>query len=189
MNWLDIVLAVTLGGSTFMGMVKGFARTIISIAAAIIGFTLALWFYGPAGALFSEYVSSKIVANFLGFVAVFACMVLLGAITGRLLSMIFKREGISWLDRTLGSCFGLLRGLLVGITVVMILMAFSTAPPPKSIVDSRLAPYVVDAARILVMVAPRELTQGFQASYDKLRGIRTKPAVGTSADTPSITQH
>jgi uncharacterized membrane protein required for colicin V production len=114
------------------------------------------------------------VANFLGFVAVFALVVLTGAIIGRLLAMAFKWAGIGWLDRTLGACFGLLRGLVVSIAIVMILMAFSVNPPPSSVVESEIAPYVLEAARIFSKTAPRELTEGFQKSYQMVHEAWSK---------------
>lgn len=169
MNWLDIVLGLVLGISVFFGVMKGFARTVVGIATTFLAFLLAVWFYGAAGSMFLEYVSSKAVANFLGFVSVFLLVVLTGAVVGRLLAMMFKWVGIGWLDRTLGGCFGLLRGLLISIVIVMILMAFSLHPPPQAIRDSMLAPYVMDASRLFSKVAPKELTEGFQTSYEKLK--------------------
>lgn len=169
MNWLDILLGVVLAGSTVSGIMKGFARTAIGITATILGFILALWFYPVAGSVFMEYVSSRAVANFLGFILVSMGVILIGALLGRLLAMVFKWAGLSWLDRTLGACFGFLRGLLVAIVIVMILMAFSLKPPPQSVVDSAIAPYVLEAAHILSKAAPNELTKGFTESYEKLK--------------------
>lgn len=174
MNWLDVVLGLTLGSSVVSGAMKGFARTVVGITATLAAFFLAIWFYGAAGSIFLDYVSSKSVANFLGFVAVFALVVLTGAIIGRLLAMAFKWAGIGWLDRTLGACFGLLRGLVVSIAIVMILMAFSVNPPPSSVVESEIAPYVLEAARILSKTAPRELTEGFQKSYQMVHEAWSK---------------
>ncbi len=171
MNWLDILLGVILAGSVAAGVMKGFARTVVGITATILGFVLAIWFYGAAGSIYAEYVSSRAVANFLGFVTVSALVIIAGALIGKLLAMLFKWVGLSWLDRTLGGCFGLLRGLLASTVIVMVLMAFSIKPPPRSVVDSRLAPYVIEAARLFSRMAPHDLTQGVAESYEKIQGI------------------
>ncbi len=171
MNWLDIVLGIVLAGSTAAGIATGLARSVIGIVSAILAVILATWFYGTAGSMFAEYVSSKAVSNFLGFVLVFLLVLVAGALLGRLLAMLFKWVGIGWLDRTLGGCFGLVRGLLVSTVIVMILMAFSLAQPPRAVAGSTLAPYVMDAARLFSKAAPRELTDGFASSYEKLRKI------------------
>jgi membrane protein required for colicin V production len=173
-NWLDVVLGLTLGSSVVSGAMKGFARTVVGITATLAAFFLAIWFYGAAGSIFLDYVSSKSVANFLGFVVVFLLVILAGAVIGRLLAMIFKWAGIGWLDRTLGACFGLLRGMVVSIAIVMILMAFSVNPPPSSVVESEIAPYVLEASRIFSKAAPRELTEGFQKSYQMVHEAWSK---------------
>lgn len=169
MNWLDILLAIILAASTIAGLVRGFVRTVVGITAVLLALVLALWFYGAAGSIFVEYVSSRSVANFLGFVSVFVLVVLAGALAGRLLAALFKFAGVGWLDRIFGGCFGLLRGLLVSAVLVMILTAFSIHPPPRAVVDSAIAPYVLDAARVMAQLAPKELTDAFHDGYEKIR--------------------
>ena len=188
MNWLDVVLGAILAGSTIAGVMKGFARTVVGITATILGFVLAIWFYGTAGSIYAEYVSSRAVANFLGFVTVSALVILAGALIGKLLAMVFKWVGLSWLDRTLGGCFGLLRGLLAATIVVMILMAFSTKPPPRSVVDSTIAPYVIEAARLFSKAAPNDLTQGVAESYEKIQKV-WNDTVGKPPKRPKATEH
>lgn len=188
MNWLDVVLGLILTASIVSGIAKGFARTVVGITATILGFALAIWFYGSAGSIFAEYVSSRAIANLLGFLTVSALVIIAGALIGKLLAMLFKWVGLSWLDRTLGGCFGLLRGLLIATGVVMMLMAFSTKPPPRSVVNSALAPYMIDAARLFSRMAPYELTQGVTESYEQIRRIWNE-TLGKSARRPRTYQH
>lgn len=182
MNWLDIVLGIILTGSTIAGFAKGFARTVVGIAATVIGLLVATWFYGAAGDLYRDYVSSKAVSNFLGFATVFLLVVLAGVLVGKLLQILFKWAGITWLDRILGGCFGFVRGVLIAIVIVMILMAFTMNPPPRSVADSAVAPYVLDASRMLSKAAPHELTEGFQKSYDMLHDAAK--TIGKGSGTP-----
>lgn len=171
MNWLDVVLGIVLLTSVVSGLIRGFIRAAIGITAAVLAVILGMWFYGSAGSVFQEYVSSRAVSNFLGFFCVFVLVLLAGALLGRLLAMLFKWAGLSFVDRILGGGFGLLRGILICIAIVMVLMAFSTAPPPRSVVRSTLSPYILDAARIFSKAAPRELTDGFEHSYDEVRKL------------------
>jgi hypothetical protein len=74
--------------------------------------------------------------------------------------------GLSLIDHVLGAGFGLLRGTLVAVALVMGMMAFSQGDrPPEAVVDSRLAPFVVDAAHLFAGMAPHELNAGFGKSY------------------------
>ncbi len=167
MNWLDVTLTLVLAVSTAAGFSRGFTRTVLGLTAFLFGLLLACWLYGSAGVLFQDYVSHKSVANFLGFVTVYAAVCLAAALAGWLLVKFYKSVGLDWLDRLLGAAVGLARGVLAGCVLVMVLMAFARKPPPPSVVDSRLAPYMVDGARILSWLAPRELRDGVQHSYQR----------------------
>ena len=169
MNWLDIVLIVIFAVSVVSGVAKGFARQVIGLAAAVAGFLCALWFYGAAGSFLLPYVSHRRIANFLGFVAILVAFLILGALVGKLLSVLLKWVGLSWLDRLLGGAFGLVRGLVVAIALVLALLAFSPTPPPRAVVGSRFAPYVIDAANVCAYLAPREVREGVQDSYAKVK--------------------
>jgi membrane protein required for colicin V production len=149
----------------------GLVRVVIGFSAAIIGLILACWFYGPAGAFLLPYVSSRSVANLIGFLLVYAMTQLAGFLIGLLIRMLFKQLGISWLDRFLGLGFGLVRGALVSTIIVLGLLAFTPNPPPRSVVESRIAPYLIEVASLAVRIAPKELTDGFNASYEKVKKI------------------
>lgn len=168
MNFLDVLLLVLIGWSVFRGFVAGFAREGIGFGASILGILFGFWFYGLPAAWIRDYFSSR-VANLIGFLIVFVFVVLVGALVGRVLSNVFKWVGLSWMDRLLGAAFGLVRGAIVAVALVMVITAFAPAPPPKIIAESRVMPYVTDAASIMAAVAPRELKQNFHDSVDRLR--------------------
>ncbi len=169
MNWFDFVLILIFAVSVVSGMVKGFAKLVVGLAATILGLLLALWFYGTAGSFLLPYVSHRGVANFVGFLAIFCSVMILGAILGKLLSVMLKWAGLSWLDRLLGAVFGALRALVLAIALVLALLAFTPKPPPQSLVQSRLAPYVIEAAHICSYLAPREVREAAMESYAKVK--------------------
>jgi membrane protein required for colicin V production len=138
----------------------------------VAALVLAIWFYGTAGSFLLPYVSSPGIANFCGFLIVFCGVLILGAFLGRVLGRLMRVAGLSWVDRLLGAGFGLVRGLLVSIAVVLALLAFTPGKsPPNAVVHSRVAPYVIDAARVCATVAPHELKDGFHKSYEQVKTI------------------
>lgn len=171
MNWLDIVLIAILAISVIGGILKGFAKLVIGLIAAIAGFLCGLWFYGAAGGWLRPYVSYPGLANFIGFVLIFAGVLLAGALLGALLSKVLKWAGLSWADRTLGALCGAVRGVVLAIALVLALMAFSRRPPPQAVVNSRFAPYVIGAAHVCAQIAPHEVREAVEASYDKAREL------------------
>lgn len=168
-GWLDIVLLIIFIASMASGFWRGFARIGIGAAATFFGILFAIAFHGNVGGYFTEYVSSRGIASFLGFIIILVAMTLLGSLLGRFVAYAFKQAGLGWLDRTLGAGAGFLRALLIAIAIVMALVAFTPNPPAKSVVNSKIAPYVLDAARVLVSIAPREMSDGFLRSYDSIK--------------------
>jgi membrane protein required for colicin V production len=170
MNWLDFVLAIIFLFSVIAGIRRGLSRQIIGLVSGVLALLAGIWFYGTAGSFLLPYASSQTMANVFGFILIFCGVLLLGFVVSFLVHKFLKVTGLSLVDRLLGGVFGLLRGLVVAIAIIMGVMAFSRGDhPPEAIVGSRLAPYVVDAARLVVSVAPHELKAGFRKSYDQVK--------------------
>jgi membrane protein required for colicin V production len=170
MNWLDAVLLVILVVSVLTSFRKGLSREVIGLVAVLLALVFGIWFYGTVGALVLPYVSSRATANFAGFFLIFFGTILLGSIVSYVVGRFLRVTGLSIVDHALGAVFGLVRGTLVAVTLIMGIMAFSPGDqPPDSVVSSRIAPYAVDAARLFVSVAPHELREGFRKSYTQVR--------------------
>jgi len=173
-SWLDYLLAIVLAASVLAGLLKGIARSLVGLLAVIVGFLCGLWFYGVVGALFYEYLSSRQLAHFVGFVLIFLGVVLLGSLIAGLLARLLKWANLSWLDRLMGAAFGLARGALLGAAIVLAIMAFAPKPPPQSVAGSRLAPYLMGTSRLIVAAAPYEVRRGFRQSYERLKELAAR---------------
>jgi membrane protein required for colicin V production len=133
-------------------------------------------------------VSSPGIAKAAGFVMVFCGVLMVGGIIGFVVHRFLKVTGLSFFDHILGAGFGILRWGVLAIAIVMGAMAFSRgAEPPRAIVESRLAPYVVDVARLVAAMAPYDLKEGFHKTYEQVKaawggaidkGIRSLPIGG-----------
>jgi membrane protein required for colicin V production len=170
MNWLDAVLLVILAVSVLTSFRKGLSREVIGLIAVILALILGIWFYGIAGSLMLPYVSSRSVANLTGFFLVFLGVVVAGVLVSYVVGRFLRVTGLSLVDHALGAVFGLVRGTLVAVALLMGIMAFSSGDqPPESVVNSRIAPYAVDTARFFVSMAPHELKDGYRKSYAQVK--------------------
>lgn len=173
MNWLDYLLIAILLFSAIMSARKGFSREIIGLAAAFFALLLGMWFYGLAGSLVAPYISSPRVANLIGFLLVVAAVLIAGGILGWIVNRFLRTIGLSFFDRLLGAAFGVLRGLLIAMALLTAFMAFGpyegSATASSAVVHSRIAPYLLNASRLVVAMAPMELKSGFQQQYANIK--------------------
>jgi len=185
MNWLDAVLVIILLVSVITSFRKGLAREVIGLVSVVLAILMSIWFYGTAGAYLLRFVSSRAAANLAGFLAVFCVVMLLGSLVSWIVGKFLRVTGLSFFDHLLGAIFGVARGTLISVALIMGIMAFSpSGKAPASVVDSRMAPYVVTGARVFVAVAPHDLKEGFHQSYIQVKAawsnaleksIRTTP--------------
>jgi membrane protein required for colicin V production len=188
MNWLDVVLLILLAWSIVTSFRKGFTREVIGLVSVILALLLGIWFYGTAGSYLVPYLSSRAAANLAGFLVVFCGVLLLGSLVSFVLGKFLKVTGLSIIDHALGAGFGLARGILISVALIVGIMAFSQGDrPPASVVNSRLAPYVVDTAGVFAAMAPHELKEGFRKTYAEVKtawgsaiqkGLRSGPDGG-----------
>ncbi len=171
MTSFDWILVVILVSSTIAGLMAGFARVTIGLAAGIFGILFGLWFYRMPAAWFAEYFESKTASSVLGFMLVFVGVLIAGGLLSRLIAKLFKWAGLTWLDRLLGAVFGLVRGMIVVTGIVTIVTAFAPNPPPKWIAGSQIMPYTAGVSRVLAAVAPRELKEQFDINLERIRKI------------------
>ena len=62
-----------------------------------------------------------------------------------------------------------MRGVVIAVALVTVLLAFAPSPPPRSVLDSKLMPYMLDASNVLAALTPREIKEAFRDTKDKVR--------------------
>jgi membrane protein required for colicin V production len=178
LNWLDIALIIVLSISTIRSFLKGFSREVIGLAAALFALVLGMWFYGLAGSYIAPYAGSPRVANLAGFLIVVLAVLVCGAIAGRIVRRFVRGIGLSFFDRVLGAVFGLLRGLLIAVSLLTAYIAFGphaeTGAAPAAVIHSRIAPWLLEASRYFVAIAPMELKRSFRTQYSEIESALQK---------------
>jgi len=170
LNWLDFVLAIILLACIAGGLRRGLSRQIIGLISAVAGLLLGLWLYGSVGYYLTPYISSPMMTNAGGFAIVFSGVLVAGALLSCVMGRFLRVTGLSIIDHLLGAGFGLLRGVVYAIAIIMGVMAFSRGNnAPEAIVNSRIAPYVVDASRFTAAMAPHDLKEGFRKTYEQVK--------------------
>ena len=186
MNWLDILFLLILAGSVIEGTRSGFSRVAIGLVAAIAGLILAAWFYGAAAAYLKPFIESEAVAHIAAFLLIFVGVQMAGALLGWICSKIFRWTGLGWLDRLLGAAAGAVNAAFTAVVLVLVFSAFHLKPLESAIAGSRAAPYLLDAAQVIVYLCPRELRDDFAEARDRLLDLWRKRAPARKPPAASV---
>ncbi len=125
-NFIDIVLLLLVLAGLIVGYKRGFVRQVIELGGLIAAFSLALIFAGTVAGYLGEKVSLPYTpALMIGFIAVFAAAMLAVRILAAGLQKIIQMTLLNWVDRLTGA----LLGLIMGMVVASLLIAFITAAP------------------------------------------------------------
>lgn len=165
---LDWVIVLIVLCSVLQAISSGFVREFFAFAGVIAGFLIAAWEYPVVAHFYARFVNTPWPAQIAAFFTVFVVVVILAGIIGGLSSRVVRGVGLRWFDRLLGAAFGLLRGVVVSVIVVMALAALA---PQWGLPQSRIAPFMETAGRSLVWIAPSEFRQRFWDGWKLLRTV------------------
>ena len=171
MNWIDWTLIIFLLVSVINGFQEGMVRITIGLIALVAAFLIASWFGGLAAGPLTPFVS-KGVAAILGYLLIFFAVILAGALIAALMVRMLKLIGLSWMDRLLGGFLGVIRGFIVLAVLTMVVTALAPRWLPNAVSGSTLAPYVLDASRVLTNLTPFDIRDGFYRAYSELEKLR-----------------
>ncbi|MBV8050238.1 MAG: CvpA family protein [Acidobacteriaceae bacterium] len=165
MNGTDWIIMVVLFLSVIQAASAGFFQEAFGIAGLVFGYLLAAWNYQRLANHFASYGAPWLL-DIAAFLVIFALVMLLAGLAGRVARWVMREAGLNFIDRTLGAALGLLRGALI-VAVVLVSMAAFT-PTSAWLRGSQLAPYFLVAGRAAIWVAPSELRARFYQGLDLL---------------------
>ena len=153
MSWLDILILLPLLIGLVRGLMKGLIVELSSIVAIILGFMGAkYWSASFATWLMLQFNWSETACIVVAYALLFAGIALALNILARLLSKLFQKIQLGWLNRLLGGVFGVAKWGIVIVALVLCLhnldKQFQFIQPElkdKSIVYTTLTPYAEKA--------------------------------------------
>ncbi len=119
MNWADWVIVLILLISSVISLKRGFIKEALSLAVWIAAFVIATLFSPHLVPHFEAYASTPSAQQMAAFSTLFVVSLLLGSALSYLVSSLVKVTGLSNADRVLGVFFGLGRGVLMILAVVL----------------------------------------------------------------------
>ncbi|HRH23078.1 MAG TPA: CvpA family protein [Candidatus Magasanikbacteria bacterium] len=173
MNFLDIIIIITVAIFALMGLWLGLLHTIGSLFGTVVGAYIASRYYeGGAQWLMNTVGWGENVSRVVMFIAIFfiitraigAAFWLIGKVGGMIIPIPFKQV----LNRFLGMIVGAAEGIL---TVGLVLYFIDKFPLGDRVMDSILsstfAPSVIAFASILIPLFPEAL-KALETTVDKI---------------------
>jgi membrane protein required for colicin V production len=111
MNWLDILIIITLVVGVVGGMATGLIKGALSLVGLILGIIVAGRLYDDL-AVRLTFIHSEAAANIAAFAIILLIIILLTAIVSQVLRAVVANIMLGWLDRLLGGLMGLLIGMI-----------------------------------------------------------------------------
>jgi membrane protein required for colicin V production len=155
MNPLDWLLAILLTYSVIRASLRGFFQEAFALGGLILGFLFACWFYRSTALSLKGLIASPQLAQMAAFLLILAGIMVLASLLGKILRRTASAVGLGFLDRLGGALFGLARGGLLAVSILLAMTAF--LPTAPWIQQSKLTPYFLRAAHAVSFVMPIDL--------------------------------
>ena len=119
MTGFDYAVLAVLAFSLLVGVLRGLVKELVMLSGWIAAFLLATMLSSQVAKHMPASLG-PVLGQLLAFVAVFVCVLVVAGFAGLVLSTLTKSAGLGLMDRTLGACFGVVRGVLVVLAAVLV---------------------------------------------------------------------
>jgi len=123
----DFAVLTILAASGILGLVRGLTREILSLIAYVSAFVAAVW-WGPVVYEWLSMIEMSLLRMAVSYGAVFIVTLLGVGLLNMALGALIERTGLESADRSLGALFGVLRGALI---VLVLMVAAGYTPMPQ----------------------------------------------------------
>jgi membrane protein required for colicin V production len=153
MSWLDIVIVVAIGVTTFIGVKKGVIKIALTLAGLIVGIVLAGRYYAP----FSQhltFISQPSLAKVAAFAIIFIGVMLIATLLARLVKWAASTIMLGWVDRLAGGILGFIVGAMFCGAFLAMWVKFLGMP--GAIAQSTIAPILLNQFPRVLALLPEE---------------------------------
>lgn len=156
MIWLDWIFLAVLALSILMGLWRGLVFEVLSLAGWAVAYFCMPWLAPVLQEFLPQEKLGPGLAQALSLGLSFVLVLLLWGICAKLLRSLIHATPLSVLDRLAGAGFGVLRGLLICIAVVL-LVSMTPAVESEIWLSSQLVPGLQTVIQAAKPVLPAEV--------------------------------
>ncbi|MDX3905205.1 MAG: CvpA family protein [Pigmentiphaga sp.] len=157
MTTFDYGVLLILGASVVIGLFRGLVKEILSLVAYVAAFVGAMR-YGPAVyEWLVTYIENPVLRMAIGYAGVFIAVLLAVGVVNVALGLLLKATGLSLADRGMGAVFGLARGLVI-VLVLVVAAGFTPMPKEAWWTEAALSPYAEQGVRAIKPYLPEQFS-------------------------------
>jgi membrane protein required for colicin V production len=154
----DYLVALVLVCSIVISTLRGLMKEILSLLGWVISFVLANMYSESLAKLLPESIPGGTTRLIVAFIVLFIGVKLLMALLMMAVDALIKASGLSIADRGLGGLFGLARGLVIVLAVVLI-CGMTAIPQQEFWKNALLSPLAESAALTVMPFLPGEFAR------------------------------
>ncbi len=156
LDFFDVIFIVIFLFFGIMGFIHGFVDELFGKISYVISIFSAFYFHGMLSPFVLKTINNETAATICAFVLIFIVTFLIVKIIQVIISKIFEGDILKGLDRGLGLLFGVVEGLLIISTVLIVLFGQPWFPVEKLFEKSQIAAVLLPC---------------LQSSIDSFRGL------------------
>ena len=117
-DWIIVAIVLL---SALMSLVRGFVREALSRLVWFVAFVVAFFFSERLAPLLVELIELPSLRYLAAFAILFIATLIVGSVVNFLVVQLIRMTGLSAVDRLLGVMFGLCRGVLITLLILVFL--------------------------------------------------------------------
>ncbi|HYD33415.1 MAG TPA: CvpA family protein [Methylophilaceae bacterium] len=120
MTSFDYVFLTIIGLSVLISIMRGFVREVLALAGWIVAFVVAKTYCLELAQALPAAIPGEPLRILAAFLILFLAVLLITSLVAIALSLLFRQVGLNWVDRLMGALFGLARGGIIALVLVLI---------------------------------------------------------------------
>lgn len=153
MTGFDFVLLAILAISIVLGLLRGLLKEVLSLVAYASAFLAAIWWGPTVSEWCAQWITQPFVSMALAYLGVFIAVLLSIGFINMTLSALLSKTGLTPADHGLGAMFGLIRGVLF-VLVLVILAGYTPLPEEPWWKNAMFSKQVVGAVQQIKLRLP-----------------------------------